>query len=95
MVQSNNKIHKVKIIISGFTKNQIEEGIASLLDEFSHRPWLLEPQAYLDDANSKLVIIVGYENDFKLEDGAFDEISDCIIATMNFDKEINFDIQKI
>ncbi len=86
---------EVKISVSGFSKVQIEDGLPSLLDEFGCRPWLLNPQAFFDETSNKLVVIVGYEFDFRLEDGAFDEISDCVIATMNFDEKIDFDIQRI
>ena len=86
---------EVKISISGFTKTQVTEGLPHLLDEFGHRPWLLNPRAFLDETSNKLIVIVGYENNFRLEEGALDEISDCVIATMNFDKEMIFDIQRI
>jgi hypothetical protein len=33
-----DKIYKVKIQVSGFTKAQVEEGLPALLDEFKHRP---------------------------------------------------------
>jgi len=90
-----NEISKVKIIISGFTKTQVEDGLPSLLNEFGQRPWLFNTQAFWDDSINKLVIIVGYEFEVNLEDGAFDEISDCVIANMNFDNKIEFDIQRI
>lgn len=89
------QIHKVKITVSGFTKEQIEIGIPNLLDELKHRPWIKEPEAYLDEPNSTLVVIVGYEVDFRLEEATKDEISDCIIATMNFDKEISFKTERL
>jgi hypothetical protein len=90
-----NKIYKVKIKISGFTQVQVQEGLPDLLDEMGSRPWLFDSQAFWDDSINKLVIIVGYEFEERLEDGAFDEISDCVIATMNFDKKITFDIERI
>jgi len=90
-----NEISKVKIIISGFTKTQVEDGLPGLLNEFEQRPWLFNTQAFWDDSINKLVIIVGYEFEVNLEDGAFDEISDCVIANMNFDNKIEFDIQRI
>jgi hypothetical protein len=90
-----NEIYEVKIIISGFTKTQVENGLPGLLNEFGLRPWLFNTQASWDDSINKLVIIVGYEFEVNLEGGAFDEISDCVLANMNFDNEIEFDIQRI
>ena len=90
-----DKINKVKISVAGFTKARVEEGLPYLLDEFIHRPWLFDTQAYWENATNRLFIQVGYEFEERLEDGAFDEISDCVLATMNFDKKIEFDIQRI
>ena len=90
-----DKIYTAKLSISGFTKEQVEKGLSYLLDEFTHRPWLFNSQAFWDDSTNKLITQVGYEFEERLEDGAFDEISDCVIATMNFDKKIEFDIQRI
>lgn len=90
-----DKIYKVKISISGFTKAQAEEGLPHLLDEFGQRPWLIDTQAFWDDSINKFVIQVEYEFEERLENGAFDEISDCVIATMNFGEKIEFDIKRI
>jgi len=90
-----DKIYMVKVSVSGFTKAQVEDGLSSLLDEFGQRPWLFNTQAFWDDSLNKLVIIVGYELEERLEDIAFDEMSDCVMANMNFDKKIEFDIQRI
>ncbi|MDQ2692261.1 MAG: hypothetical protein M3Y68_09535, partial [Chloroflexota bacterium] len=57
----SDKIYKVKIKISGFTKAQVENDLPDLLNEIRNRPWLLASQAFWDDSISKLVIIVGYE----------------------------------
>ena len=88
-------MYKLRLSVSGFTKAQIEEGLPHLLDEFGYRPWILESQAFFDKTTENLITIVGYEDDIRLEDRAFDEISDCIFATMNFDEKINIDIQRI
>ena len=90
-----DKIYKVKISVTGITKAQAEEGLPYLLDEFKQRPWLFETQAYWDDSTNRLVTIVGYDLDIRLEEGAIDEVGDCVIATMQFDKEIKFDIERI
>lgn len=90
-----DKIYQVKIKISGFTQAQVQEGLPDLLDEMRRRPWLFDLQAFWDDSTNKLVIAVGYEFEARLEDGAFDEISDCVIATMEFDEKISFDIERI
>jgi hypothetical protein len=90
-----DKIYKVKIQISGFTKAQAEEGLPDLLDEIRSRPWRFDSQAYWEASTNKLVIIVGYEFEERLEDGVFDEISDCVIATMDFDEKVAFDIERI
>ncbi len=78
-----DKIYMVKISVSGFTKTQVENGLAYLLDEFAQRPWLFNFQAFWNDSINKLVIQVRYEFEERLEDGALDEIGDCVIATMN------------
>ena len=83
---------KCKILVSGFKKGQIEKGLLALLDEFKHRPWLLETDAYFDESNNLLVVVIGYDINVSFEDGALDEISDCVLATMSFDKEISFDV---
>ena len=90
-----DKIYKVKISISGFTKSQVERDLPDLLNEIRQRPWLLESQAFWVDSIAKLVIIVGYEFEERVEDGAYDDISDCVIATMHFDEKIHFDIERI
>jgi len=88
-------IYKAKVSISGFIEAQVEDGLPHLLDEFRQRSWLLETQAYWDESTNKLVIIVGYDLDIRLEEGAIDEVGDCVIATMQFDKEIKFDVERI
>ena len=93
--EPENKIYKAKILVSGFTKEQVVEGLQDLLDEFRARSQLFEPEAYFDETNNLLVVIVGYENDFRLEESAIDEVSDCIIATLNFNEQISFDVSKI
>ena len=88
-------IHMVRINVSGFTKAQVEKGLRHLLDEFTYHPWLYNCQAHWDDTTNKLVIVAGSEFEEKLEDSIFDEISDCVLANMNFDKKIELDIQRI
>ena len=83
----SDKIYMVKICISGFTQTQVEKGLPHLLDEFIHHPWLYSCQAYWDDSINKLIILAGDKFEERLEDSMFDEISDCVIATMNFDKK--------
>ena len=90
-----NKIYKIKISVSGFTKEQIVDGLPFLLDEFNYRPWLLEAEAYFDETSGLLIVIVGSEIDFRLEDGMVDEVSDCVIATMNFNEKVSFDVARI
>lgn len=90
-----NKIYKVKVSISGFKNAQVEEGLPHLRMELESRPWLFEPEAFWEDATGKLIVIVGYDLEERIEEGAWDEISDCVLATMNFDKKIEFDIQRI
>ena len=86
---------EVKIGVSGFTNPEVEAGLPHLLDEFSHRPWILSPQAYWDGPTKRLVISVGYDIDEAFIEGvAMDEIWDCVIATINFQEEIHFEILK-
>ena len=89
------KIYKIKVSVTGFTKAQVEEGLPELLNEFKQRPWMFETQAYWEDSTKKLITIVGYDLDISLEERAFDEVWDCVIATMQFDEKISFDIQRI
>lgn len=91
----SDKIYKVKIKISGFTKAQVEKDLPDLLNEIRNRPWIFDSQAFWDDSIAKLVIIVGYEFEERLEDGAYDEISDFVIATMHFEEKIQFDVERI
>lgn len=56
---------------------------------------LFDPQASWDDSTNKLVIVVGDEFEERVEDTAFDEMSDCVIATMEFDEKISFDMERI
>ena len=66
---------EAKIGVSGFTKAEVEEGLPHLLDEFSHRPWILNPHAYWDEPTERLVISVGYDiNESFIEGVAMDEI---------------------
>lgn len=90
----SDKVYKVKINVTGFTQAQVEEGLQDLLDEIRQRPWIFEPQAYWENSINQLAVIVGYDLEERLEEGAIDEISDCIIATMHFDEKISFDIQR-
>lgn len=75
--------------------SQDEKDLPDLLNEIGFRPWLLESQAFWDDSTGKLVIIAGYEFEERVEEGAHDEILDCVIATMHFDEKIEFDIERI
>jgi hypothetical protein len=79
-----DKIYMVKVSISGFTKTQVEDGLPSLLYEFGQRPWLFSTQALWEDSINKLVILVGYESEERLEDGAFDEISELCACKREF-----------
>jgi len=89
------KMPGVKIGVSGLTQAEVEEGLPHLLDEFGHRSRILIPQAYWDELTKRLVISVGYEiNESFIEDVAMDEIWDCVIATINFQEEIHFEILK-
>ena len=90
-----DKIYKVKVSISGFRKTQVEQGLPDLRVELESRPWLFKPEALWDDDTRRLIVIVGYELEERIEEGAWDEISDCVLATMNFDKKIQFDIKRI
>jgi hypothetical protein len=90
-----DKIYKVKIKISGFTKTQVEEGLPYLIDEIESRPWIFDSQAFWDNLENKVVINIGYEFEERVEHGTFDKISDCVIATMHFDEKIEFDVNRI
>jgi hypothetical protein len=90
-----DKIHKIKVSISGFGKAQVEEGLPYLWAELRSRPWLFEPEVFWDDVTMQLIIIVGYDLEERTEEGAGEEISDCVAATMHLDKKIEFDIQRI
>ena len=85
----------VKIGVSGFTKAEVEEGLPHLVSEFSHRPWMLNPQAYWDDSTKRLIVSIEYDiDDSVVKSVAMDEIWDCVIATTNFQDKIHFEILK-
>jgi len=89
-----DKIYKVKISVTGLTRAQAEEGLPYLIDEYHQRPWLFETEAYWDETTNKLITIVGYDLEIRLEEGALGEVRDCVIATMQFDREIKFCVEK-
>ena len=86
---SPHDFHKVKIRIAGFNEARAKEDLPDLLSELRSRPWLIDSQAFWDGSINKPVIIIGYEFEDRLEDNAFDERSDCVIATMPFDEKLN------
>jgi hypothetical protein len=90
-----DRIYRVRIKISGFTQTQVEQRLPDLREEIGKRPWILDSQAFWDRSINKLVIMVGYEFQERLEDRAFDELSDCVIATLDFDEKIAFDMERI
>ena len=81
--------------IAGFTEAQAKEDMPELLNEIQNRPWLFDARMFWDDSINKLVMVVGYEFEDKLEDGAFDQLLDCVVATMPFDHQIEFDMKRI
>jgi hypothetical protein len=76
----------IKIAVNGFTPKEAIEGIPALQEEFQKRYWILNPSAKWDDANSLLIISVGYgADDLKgAERAALDEVWDCVIACIHF-----------
>ena len=89
-----DQIYRVRLKISGFTRTQVEQGLPDLREEFGKRPWILDSQTIWDSSINQLVVIVGYEFQERLEERAFDELSDCVIATLDFDEKIAFDMER-
>ena len=89
---------RVKIGVLGFTEHEAEDGLPLLLEEFKHHPWLLTPEAKWDELNKQIEIMLEIE-DMPPEiarEFAFDEVWDCVIATINFSSEgIKFDILEV
>jgi hypothetical protein len=86
------------ISVSGFTDAEAAEGIPHLIEEFQHRPWMLNPAAHWDAERSRLVITVGYAGDDReaAVAAATDEVWDCVIACLNFSSEgIHFDVDGV
>ena len=83
----------IKMGISGFTKSEIEAGLSHLLDEFKHRPWILNPMTFWDEFSKRLISSVGYDvNESELEGVAMDEVWGCVIANIKFQNKISFEI---
>ena len=86
---------EIKIGVSGFIKSEVEDGLSYLLEEFKHRPWVLNPVAYWDELSKRLIISVRYNvRESDIEGIAMDEVWDCVIATINFQEKISFEILK-
>ena len=90
-----DKIYKVQIKIAGLTEAQAKEDMPELLNEIQNRPWLFDARMFWDDSINKLVMVVWYEFEDKLEDGAFDQLLDRVLAKMPFGHQIEFDIKRI
>jgi hypothetical protein len=91
---------RTRISVSGFSEQEARNGLPHLFDEFSHRPYLLKPDAYWDEPRQRLVVIVAYEGDDpRIEGGVggalFDIVWDCVIACLDFTSDgIHFDIEE-
>jgi hypothetical protein len=86
---------RTTIAVSGFTETEVTEGLPHLLAEFRERPWLLKTDATWDSKTNRLFIIIECEGKNPVLDAeaTFDEVWDCVIATMDFvSEQISFDI---
>jgi hypothetical protein len=79
----------IKLAVSGFNDKEGSEGVSAILEEFRHRPWILNPKVNWDKTKSLLMISMEYEaNDLNdAEKTAQDEIWDCVIACIDFSGE--------
>jgi hypothetical protein len=94
-------VHRVRtqFSVAGFTKAEVQSGLADLRAEFGQRPWFLSAEAKWDDRRCLLVIVVEREGRSPDSDGpdvraALDEVWDCVIACLNFESDgIQFDVE--
>ncbi len=91
---------RAQIAVTGFCEAEVGEGIQHLLQEFKQRPWLLSYDARWLAVDLKLVITIETQGDsLEVQGGAtgaiLDEVSDCVIASMQFSSEgISFRVEK-
>jgi hypothetical protein len=86
---------RVSVLVSGFTEEEASLGIPSLVDEFQHRPWIIDPNAVWDGDRARLVVRVHYEGEDVeyFSRAAVDEVWDCVIACISFAGEgIDFEL---
>jgi hypothetical protein len=86
---------RVTIGVWGFTQEEIDRGLSHLVDEFTHRPWLMNPCAVWNTARNRMIVTVDYEGqDAKLCGKAvLDEIGDCVIACFDCSSTMHFEIE--
>ena len=88
---------RTQISVAGLTRQEVEAGLQDLLDEFRQRPWLLDARACWDDHRKRLVMLIEREGDSLAVQGGdtgatLDEVWDCVIACLEFESEIHFDV---
>lgn len=87
---------RTTITVTGFTETEALGGLPDLLEEFRHRPWMLNPEAFWDSKKSRLVVSVesecGNSQVGRESAGHFDEVWDCVIACIENAGEIKFEV---
>jgi len=89
---------QTRISVSGFTKAEVRDGLAALLDELHQRSWIINPAASWDSDGERLVITTHYEGTdaASVNRAASDEVWNCVIACMSCSSQgIQFEIQSI
>jgi hypothetical protein len=86
-----------QIAVTGFTKEEVEDGLVEFRGYLRDRPWLLHTAAQWEDQTKKLVVDVEREDaDLTIATAATkDEVWDCMIAAFSFASEgITLDVTK-
>jgi hypothetical protein len=88
---------RTRISVAGFSEPEVRTGLSALLDEFQHRPWIIQPDASWDSARGRLVVVLHYDGGDAESCGraAADEVWDCVIACLSFASEgIRFEVEE-
>jgi hypothetical protein len=85
---------RITILLLGLKKADVDAGLNDLMDEFRHRPWLINPNALWDIEQNGLVVKMDYEgHDVRLcSQAALDEVRNCVIACLQFSSDLKFEI---
>lgn len=87
---------RITIGISGVSRDQYEEGFETFVEEFTHRPWLLNPQVLWDETNNKIIAIIDRvrEDEDHEGQGTLDEVWDNVFISFEFTEPLRVEILK-